>query len=100
MCVMSGLCLPTCANSSFMLKQRNVSSISTPSLSWGTLYHGREWKWTSVMDWPEPTTVKEFQQFLGFTNFYLHFTWNYSSITSPLTFLLRCKPRAANTMHC
>ncbi|KAK3545947.1 hypothetical protein QTP70_016963 [Hemibagrus guttatus] len=42
----------------------------------------------TVMDWPELTTVKELQQFLGFANFYQRFIWNYSNIASPLSSLL------------
>ncbi|KAK3553894.1 hypothetical protein QTP70_012729 [Hemibagrus guttatus] len=47
----------------------------------------------AVMDWPEPTTIKELQRFLGFDNFYCRCIRNYSSIASPLTSLLRSKPR-------
>ncbi|KAK3541973.1 hypothetical protein QTP86_009237 [Hemibagrus guttatus] len=47
----------------------------------------------AVMDWPEPTTAKELQRFLGFANFYRQFIRNYSSITNPLTSLLRGKPK-------
>ncbi|KAK3545154.1 hypothetical protein QTP70_001668 [Hemibagrus guttatus] len=42
-------------------------------------------KLRTVMDWPEPTTVKKLQQFLGFANFYRQFIRNYSSVASPLT---------------
>ncbi|KAK3516326.1 hypothetical protein QTP70_009379 [Hemibagrus guttatus] len=52
-------------------------------------------KVTVVMDWPKPTTIKELQQFLGFAN-YRRFIRNYSSIASPLTSLLRGKPRQCN----
>ncbi|KAK3548500.1 hypothetical protein QTP70_013346 [Hemibagrus guttatus] len=47
----------------------------------------------AVMDWPEPTTIKDFQWFLGFANFYHRFIRNYSSIAHPLTSLLRGKPK-------
>ncbi|KAK3539759.1 hypothetical protein QTP70_013191 [Hemibagrus guttatus] len=47
----------------------------------------------AVMDWPELTTIKELQWFLGFANFCHRFICNYSSIASPLTSLLRGKPR-------
>ncbi|KAK3541248.1 hypothetical protein QTP86_016912 [Hemibagrus guttatus] len=47
----------------------------------------------AVTEWPSPTTVKELQCFLGFTNFYRHFIRNYSSGVGPLTSLLKGKPR-------
>ncbi len=46
----------------------------------------------AVTDWPQPTTVKELQRFLGFANFYRRFIRNYSLIASPLTSLLKGKP--------
>ncbi|KAK3511206.1 hypothetical protein QTP70_032253 [Hemibagrus guttatus] len=52
-----------------------------------------EKKVTAVWDWPTPTTVKELQRFLGFANFYRRFIRGYSSVTSPLTNLLRNKPK-------
>ncbi|KAI2644659.1 Transposon Tf2-11 polyprotein [Labeo rohita] len=35
-------------------------------------------KVTAILDWTLPTTIKELQRFLGFTNFYHHFIQNYS----------------------
>ncbi|XP_050960534.1 uncharacterized protein LOC127161828 [Labeo rohita] len=43
----------------------------------------------AIQKWPLPTSVKELQRFLGFTNFYRRFIMNYSTITAPLTSLLR-----------
>ncbi len=43
----------------------------------------------AITSWPQPTTIKELQRFLGFSNFYRRFIANYSSITSPLTDLLK-----------
>ena len=37
-----------------------------------------------VTDWPQPTTLKELQRFLGFANFYRRFIRNYSAVTAPL----------------
>src|SRR5258708_32028670 len=37
-----------------------------------------------VMDWPQPTKVKDVQSFIGFVNFYQRFIWNFSKITHPL----------------
>ena len=44
-------------------------------------------KVTAICDWPEPHKVKDIQSFLGFTNFYHHFIFNYSNIVVPLTWL-------------
>ena len=40
-----------------------------------------------IQDWPEPKKVKDIQSFLGFTNFYHQFIFNYSNIVIPLTHL-------------
>lgn len=42
-----------------------------------------------IMSWPEPTKVREIQQFLGFANFYRRFIKGYSRIISPLTRLIK-----------
>ncbi|KAL0172764.1 hypothetical protein M9458_033075, partial [Cirrhinus mrigala] len=47
----------------------------------------------AIQKWPLPTCVKELQRFLGFTNFYRRFIMDYSTITAPLTSLLRGKPK-------
>ncbi|KAK3517667.1 hypothetical protein QTP70_015162 [Hemibagrus guttatus] len=47
----------------------------------------------AVTEWPAPTSVRERQRFLGFTNFYRRFIRNYSSVAGPLTSLLRGKPK-------
>ncbi|KAK3506397.1 hypothetical protein QTP70_001791 [Hemibagrus guttatus] len=47
----------------------------------------------AVTGWPEPSTVRELQRFLGFANFYRRFIRNYSSVAGPLTSLLRGKPK-------
>ncbi|KAK3569769.1 hypothetical protein QTP86_004196, partial [Hemibagrus guttatus] len=46
-----------------------------------------------VTEWPNPTTIKELQRFLGFANFYRRFIHNYSPVAGPLTSLMRGKPR-------
>ncbi|KAL0172696.1 hypothetical protein M9458_033007, partial [Cirrhinus mrigala] len=51
-------------------------------------------KVSAIQEWPQPLTVKELQRFLGFSNFYRRFIKNYSSVTAPLTSLLRGKPKA------
>ena len=43
----------------------------------------------TISDWPEPCKVKNIQSFLGFTNFYCRFIFNYSDIVVPLTQLTR-----------
>ncbi|KAL0190924.1 hypothetical protein M9458_013622, partial [Cirrhinus mrigala] len=45
----------------------------------------------AVTEWPQPTTIKELQRFLGFANFYRRFIRNYSTVASPLTSLLKGK---------
>ncbi|KAK3563168.1 hypothetical protein QTP86_016401 [Hemibagrus guttatus] len=47
----------------------------------------------AITKWPEPTTIKELQRFLGFGNFYRQFIRNYSTIASPLTSMLKGKPK-------
>jgi hypothetical protein len=39
----------------------------------------------AILDWPEPQKVKDIQSFLGFTNFYHRFIYNYLDIVVPLT---------------
>ncbi|KAL0164216.1 hypothetical protein M9458_039969, partial [Cirrhinus mrigala] len=46
-----------------------------------------------IQEWPQPLTVKKLQRFLGFANFYRRFIKDYSTITAPLTSLLRGKPK-------
>ena len=43
----------------------------------------------AITDWPTPTRVKEVQAFLGLTNFYWRFIWNYSGRSLGLTALLK-----------
>ncbi|KAI2646432.1 Transposon Tf2-6 polyprotein [Labeo rohita] len=50
-------------------------------------------KVNAIQEWPQPSSVKELQCFLGFSNFYRRFIKGYSSITAPLTSLLRVKPK-------
>ncbi|XP_051727379.1 differentially expressed in FDCP 8 homolog isoform X1 [Ctenopharyngodon idella] len=49
-------------------------------------------KITAVTEWPQPTTVKELQRFLGFANFYRRFICNYSITAAPIASLLKGKP--------
>ncbi|XP_075465043.1 uncharacterized protein LOC142499483 [Ascaphus truei] len=41
----------------------------------------------AVLDWPQPTTLKAVQCFLGFSNYYRRFMQNVSSLVAPLTAL-------------
>ena len=41
----------------------------------------------AVVDWPQPTTRREMQRFLGFAHFYRRFIRNYSGLAAPLTAL-------------
>ncbi len=58
-----------------------------------------EGKVEAISSWPIPTTIKELQRFLGFSNFYRRFILNYSTITSPLTNLLRGKAKSLSHSH-
>jgi hypothetical protein len=40
-----------------------------------------------VADWPEPTTLRELQSFLGLTNYFRRFVYRYSHVARPLTLL-------------
>lgn len=43
----------------------------------------------SVQNWPEPTSVREIQVFIGFANFYRRFIKEFSRIAAPLTTLVK-----------
>ena len=45
----------------------------------------------AVIEWPRPTTRRELQGFLGFSNFYRKFVRNYSTVAAPLTALTSSK---------
>ncbi|KAK3531959.1 hypothetical protein QTP86_002243 [Hemibagrus guttatus] len=47
----------------------------------------------AIKSWPQPSTVKDLQHFLGFANFYGRFISGYSDLTAPLTSLLHKKPK-------
>jgi len=38
----------------------------------------------AILEWKEPTKLKEVESFIGFANFYCHFIKNFSHITRPL----------------
>src|SRR5260221_9277377 len=46
-------------------------------------------KLATIVDWPEPSSVKELQSFLGFTNFYRRFIDHYARICLPLNVLTK-----------
>ncbi|THG99007.1 hypothetical protein EW145_g7337 [Phellinidium pouzarii] len=46
-------------------------------------------KLAGIQQWPEPHTIKQLHNFLGFCNFYCRFIPNYSSIAYPLNELTR-----------
>ncbi|KAL0199234.1 hypothetical protein M9458_007774, partial [Cirrhinus mrigala] len=48
-----------------------------------------ERKVNSVLNWPRPTTLRELQRFLGFSNFYQCFIRNFSSVAAPLTTMVK-----------
>jgi len=43
----------------------------------------------TIQEWPEPKKINDIQSFLGFTNFYRYFIFNYSDIVILLTCLTR-----------
>ena len=43
----------------------------------------------AVKNWPEPTSVRDIQVFIGFANFYWRFIRYFSRIAAPLTSLLK-----------
>ena len=43
----------------------------------------------TIQEWPEPKKIKDIQSFLGFSNFYRHFIFNYSDIVILLTCLTK-----------
>jgi len=53
-----------------------------------------EGKVEAIKNWPVPTTIRELQHLLGFSNFYRRFIHNYSSIAYPLISLLKNKPKS------
>ena len=46
-------------------------------------------KVSAVTSWPTPSTVKDVQQFVGFTNYYRSFIPDYSALANPLTNLTK-----------
>ena len=46
-------------------------------------------KVATILDWPEPSCVRDIQMFLGFANFYRRFIMGFSKIATPLTRLLQ-----------
>jgi len=48
----------------------------------------------TIRKWPQPATVKQLQRFLGFVNFHRRFVHNYSLLSSPLTSLLKGRPKS------
>ena len=43
----------------------------------------------AVKNWPEPTSVRDIQVFIGFANFYRHFIRGFSRIAALLTSILK-----------
>ncbi|KAL1249494.1 hypothetical protein QQF64_020499 [Cirrhinus molitorella] len=49
-----------------------------------------------VLKWPQPTTLKELQRFLGFANFYRRFIHHFSTVAAPLTAMAVLSQRQGN----
>jgi len=43
----------------------------------------------TISDWPEPKTLKQVQEFIGFMNFYCQFIYNLSDMIKPIMDLTR-----------
>ncbi len=48
-----------------------------------------EQKVRAVVNWPQPTTLKELQRFLGFVNFYRRFIRNFNTIAAPMMSMIK-----------
>ncbi|XP_048063071.1 uncharacterized protein LOC125278191 [Megalobrama amblycephala] len=48
-----------------------------------------EKKVLTILNWPQPNTIKELQRFLGFANFYRRFIRDFSTIACPLTSMVK-----------
>ncbi len=48
-----------------------------------------EQKVQAIVNWPQPTTLKELQRFLGFANFYRRFIRNFSTVAGPMTSMVK-----------
>ncbi len=48
-----------------------------------------EQKVRAVVNWPQPTTLKELQRFLGLANFYRRFIRNFSTVAGPMTSMVK-----------
>ena len=46
----------------------------------------------TILEWPEPRSIRDIQAMIGFTNFYRRFIKHYSRITVPLTEMLKGQP--------
>ena len=44
---------------------------------------------SAMRNWLTPTTVKEVQRFLGFSNYYRRFIWGFGQVAAPITSLLK-----------
>jgi hypothetical protein len=44
---------------------------------------------STIEDWPTPTSIRDFQVLLGFTNFYRRFIRKYANVTAPISDLLK-----------
>ncbi|XP_075444604.1 uncharacterized protein LOC142488116 [Ascaphus truei] len=51
-------------------------------------------KLKAVLDWPQPTSLKAIQRFLGFANYYRRFSRKFSTTVAPITALTK---KAADT---
>ena len=57
-------------------------------------------KVASIVEWPEPTTIKDVQSFLGLANYYRRFVEGYSQVVAPLLQLTHKDQRFEWTGEC
>lgn len=55
-------------------------------------------KVSAVSEWPQPTSVKQLQRFLGFAYFYCRFICSFCAVAAPLTNLLKGKLKRLKIM--
>ncbi len=67
--------------------QRTISFLGYVISSGGVAMD--EQKVRAVVNWPQPTTLKELQRFLGFANFYRRFIRNFSTVAGPMTSMVK-----------
>lgn len=69
---------------SCLLRQRSAKSFLGYIIQSGQVKVDSE-KISGVTEWPQPTTRKQLQRFIGFANFFWRFIKDFSRVAAPLT---------------